>query len=267
MRCLEVNNLSVKEQDLLHRVSAKTELRTLFFRKAKGLKWFDALDGSGYFAHQNIPRPRPAKQEGYVTIPRWDVGEYLVKTASELGSASGSAYVPRFLEIISKATSYAKDSGFGNYYVWWQFAEIISKIPSQYVSTKFIDDVVDYWLEDKFERVLVASEIGEKWLKQLLEENSEHTLKLSIKLLGILYKVTFIKKESRDDNFKHESSLRLKYYDVNNITEKVAFLSGQQIGRNAINVFHSNLIQILETLKNDNWSSHNDTDLERTLNQ
>ena len=190
-----MSELSPKEQDLLQRIQAKPELRALFFRKVQGLKWFDALNEAGYFNAQNIPEPVPAKQEGYVTIPSWGIVEYLVKTASELTGEDGPEYAPRFLDIISNATAYAKERGFGNYHVWWQFAEVISIIPSRFVPEKFVD-VIDYWLDDKYERGIVAEEIGEKWLVKLLEEGGDHAHKLAVKLLEILYKVVFVQKET-----------------------------------------------------------------------
>lgn len=248
-----MSELSAKEQDLLQRVRAKPKLRTLFFRKVKGLKWFDALREEGYFNAQNIPEPVPTKQEGYVNIPRWEIGEYLVKTASELTGEDGSRYAPCFLEIISNATAYAKERGFGNYHVWWQFAEVISKIPSKFVSTAFID-VVDYWIGDKFERGLVANEVGGKWFVKLLDEGSDHAQELAVNLLEILYKVDFVEREAGKRK-KRDALLRFDHYHADKITKKVAFLAGRQLGRQAILVFHSKLEETLDVLGNDTWSA------------
>jgi len=73
-----------KELDLLQRVDEKEELRPSFFRKVKGLKWFYPLAERGYFKPDNIPKPVPAKEEGYVDIPFWFVVDCLVKTVPEL---------------------------------------------------------------------------------------------------------------------------------------------------------------------------------------
>lgn len=245
--------LSAKEHDLLKRVKAKPELRALFFRKVQGLKWFNALNEAGYFDARSIPEPVPAKQEGYVNIPSWGVGEYLVKTASELTGEDGSEYAPRFLEIISNATAYARERGFGNYHAWWQFAEVISKIPSRFVSTEFIN-VIDYWIDDKYERGLVADEVGVKWLVKLLEEGSDHAQELAVKLLEILYKVSFVE-HTTGEKKRRDASFRFDYYHANEITEKIAFLAGRQLGRQAISVFRSRLEETLTTLGNDIWSA------------
>jgi len=253
MRFLEVNELTPNEVDLLQRVKAKVELRTLFFRKVKGLKWFDALVQDGYFDVQHLPRPKAAKQEGYVNIPHWEIVDYLVKTASELSGEDASAYAPRFLEIISNSTAYVKENEFGNYRVWWQFAEIISIIPIEYVSVEFID-TIDYWLGDKFDRGLVADKIGGDWLVKLLEEGSEHSLDLAIKLLDVLYKVDFIK-QSDEDRLRVKACLRVDYYHADKITKKVALLAGQKLGQKAVSIFHARLVEMLDALDNDTWSA------------
>lgn len=248
-----MNELTAKEQDLLQRVRVKPELRTLFFRKVKGIKWFGTLHKAGYFDAKNIPEPVPAKQEGYVTVPRWEIGDYLVKTVPELAGEDGSEYAPRFLEIISNATTYAKECEFGNYHVWWQFAEVVSKIPSKYISTEFLD-VVDYWLDDKFERGLVADEVGEKWLVKLLEEGSSHALTLAVRLLEVLYKVSFNEQEDGGRK-KREAFLRFDHYHADKVTKKAAFLAGHRLGQQAVSVFHLKLAETLDALGNDTWSA------------
>ena len=71
-------SLSPDEIDILERVVSKKELQPIFFRKVKGLKWFDELAKRGFFNPDQNPVPLPAKQEGYVNIPTWPVTEYLV---------------------------------------------------------------------------------------------------------------------------------------------------------------------------------------------
>ena len=71
-----MTKLSAKEQDLLQRVDEKAELRPLFFRKVKGLKWFKALKSRGYFKPEHNPKPVVAKEEGFVKIPHWSAIDY-----------------------------------------------------------------------------------------------------------------------------------------------------------------------------------------------
>ena len=48
-------DLTVDELDVLRRIGMKAELQPFFFKKAKGLKWFNALTECGYFNPENIP--------------------------------------------------------------------------------------------------------------------------------------------------------------------------------------------------------------------
>ena len=248
-----MSELSVNEKDLLKRIQDNPELRRLFFGKVKGLKWFDALYDSGYFRAQNIPSPEPAKEKGYVNIPRWVVLDYLVKTSPELTKEAASDYVPRFLEIITSGTAYAERKRFGNYHVWWQFSEVLSQIPSKFLTPENLD-VVDYWLDDKYERGLVTEVIGEKWLASLLEEGNDTALSLASKLLEILYSIKFTDRETGGRS-RREASLRFDYYRAEKMTKKIAFLAGCRLGGQAVSVFHSKLVKVLDELNNDAWSS------------
>ena len=242
--------LSPNERDLIERVKKKPGLKPLFLRKVKGLKWFDALNDEGYFDAETIPKPILSEQKGYWRIPHWEIGEYLVKTAPELTSEDTSDYVHRFLEIISKATVYAKKNDFGNYRVWYQFAEIVSQIPSQLVEEKFLEDVIDYWLDDKFEKGLISERIAEKWFVKLLEEENNDSPRLAVGLLDILYRVEPVQREDGQNKILFRSGNK----EIDGITDKIAFLSGLHLGMRAVSVFDSRLKEVLKVLGNDSWS-------------
>ena len=249
MRCLEVSELSVKERHLLERLKAQPELKPLFFRKVKGLKWFNAFRDEGYLNAEGIPEPMPSEQEGYLIIPPWIIGEYLVKTAPELKDKDD--YVQHFLKIISDGTEYAKEKSFSNYRVWCQFAQVVSEIPSRFISEEFIDDVVDYWLDDKFGKDGVLEQIAEKWFPEVLKEKKNHAFWLALKLLEVLYKVEIEKLATG----RNKILFRTDTNEINRITDKVAYASGRGLGAHAISVFHSKLEKMLESLDNDSWSS------------
>lgn len=248
-----MNELTVDDKNLLEIIEEKEELRLLFFRKAKGLKWFEPLADRGYFNPEKNPRPVPSKEEGYVNIPNWLVVDYLVKTAPELSEEKNREYAQKFLELLINVTTYAKENKISNYRTWWQFAEIISQLPYSVIDVEHID-IIDYWLDDKYERGLVAQEVGEKWLPKLLEINEEHALQLAIKIIEILYKIIFVESKYGDKE-KKEASLRFDYYHSQKITEKISSLAGEKLGIDVIQIFDSQLKMILKELDNDLWSS------------
>lgn len=248
-----MNSLTAKERDLLERVNTKPELRTLFFRKVKGLKWFDELHKEGYFNSEKIPAPVPAEEEGYVSIPYWEVVDYLEKTVHELVDESAIDYAPRFLNIIAGATAYAKANNFGNYHVWRKFAEVLSQIPTEFVSPEDLD-VVDYWLDDQYERGLVTRVISAKWLPKLLEHADEKSLMLAHRLLDILFDVSFSTEETAG-RVRKKAYLRFDDDRVGKVTEDIANLAGRCLGEKAVLIFQSKLVEILNELENDTWSA------------
>lgn len=249
----EISNLSVREQDLLQRIGEKEELRPLFFRNVKGLIWFDSLSEHNYFNPEANPKPVPAEEEGYVNIPNWHALDYLVKTASELNDKKNIKYSEKFFRIIVIATNYAQKNKFSNYRTWWKFAEIISQIPYKSIPIEGID-LIDYWLDDKYNSDLVASVIGEKWLPSLLQNDDDYALQLSTRIIDILYKVTFTGRRYGKIN-KQKASFRFDYNFAQKTIEQTATLAGEKLGLKVIQIFHKYLVSILEELDNDSLSS------------
>lgn len=253
MRSWVMTNLTAKEQDLLKRVEENKDLRPLFFQKVQGLKWFDALYEKGYFNPANNPKPVPAKEEGYMNIPNWAITDYLVKTSPELSDDGNAKYSEQFLQILLDTTNHAKENNYSNYRTWWKFAEIVTLIPNRFIAIEDIK-IIDYWLDDKFERGLVAQVIGEKWLPKLLETNDQHALNLSLKILEYLYKVINID-EKWGDRTRREATLRFDYHYAQKITEKVADLAGLKLGQKAVLLFDTQLKFVVDDQENNSWSA------------
>jgi len=247
-----MTELSFNEKDLLQRIDDKEDLRPLFFRKVKGLKWFNALYERGYFNPEKNPKPIKTTEEGYARIPDWPVLNYLVKTAPELSNKENKEYIKKYIDLLVGATNHAKINKYSNYRTWWRFSEIISYIPPEAISLEEIE-IVDYWLDDKYDRDLVAQEIGEKWLPKLLELSDDHSLKIVTKLLTLLYKVIFVERKFNEKIIR-EAKLRFDNYIAKEINKKIACLSGEKIGREAVSVFDEYLKCILVELNNDSWS-------------
>jgi len=248
-----MNDLLPKERDLLKRTDENEDLRPLFFRKVHGLKWFDHLADRGYFESNQNPAPTPADEEGYVRIPTWQVTDYLVKTAPELAQQESLDYARKFLNVIVSTTDYAQEKNFGNYRTWWQFAEVIRHIPTAAIS---VDDlrVIDFWLDDRYERGLVAREVGEKWLPALLDDGHKHELALATRLIELIYKVKFVEREFVGHK-KRDAILRIDHHYSERITKKVAERAGREIGADGVAIFDKQLQRILTELNNDSWSA------------
>jgi hypothetical protein len=245
--------LTPKQRSAIARAIQKPELRPILFRKAVGVHWFNAFEEAGFLSPTDIPPPAPAKEEGYVNIPVWPITDYLVASSVELRDLCNEGYAKRFLEFIRAATLYAMKQRFGNYRAWWQFSKIVRNIPPHLIDRT--DSVlIDYWLDDKYERGLVGETLGKHWLADLLDRNDEHCKTLAMALLKLLYKVMFIDKRYGATDRK-EAILRFDDWHAKKITQKVAPKAGRVLGRDAVEVFRGELELILSTLENDRWSS------------
>ena len=241
-----MDNLSPDELDLLVRIDAKEELRPFFFRKLKGLKWFNALDERGYFDPAGSLAPVATGEEGDVYIPHWPITHYLVATSPELRIAENRAFAERVLEIIRVVTDRAREENFSNYQTWWQFSKIIQNIPVELITTSDLT-CVDYWLDDPYNSDMIAEELGERWLVKLLEQASNATKNLALRLLKLLYKASF-PVQAFGDNERQEAVFRFDKWRAEEITKAVAGRSGEVIGAPAVHVFLHELERVLKAL-------------------
>jgi len=245
--------LTPKQRSAIARAVQNPDLRPILFRKAVGVQWLTAFEEAGFLVPTEIPPPVPAREEGYVSIPVWPITDYLVSTSEQLSDPRYENYAKRILEFIRAATLYAKEEEFGNYRAWWQFSKVIRNIPSHLIDTADIA-LFSYWLDDKYERGLVAENLGEHWLVNLLDRRDEHCNALAMTLFPALYEVKFVDKGYGDTN-RQEAVLRFDSWHGRKITQKVAQVGGKALGRRAVQIFRGALELVIETLDRDRWSS------------
>jgi hypothetical protein len=248
-----MGELTPKELALLANIDENEELRPFFLRKAKGIKWFDALYERGYFDPAGNLPPQPAKEEGYVNIPFWPVTEYLVNTSPEFLLDENRSHAERVLDTIRNVTLVAKEHEFGNYRTWWQFAKIIQNIPLDLIEPQDLEHV-DYWLDDKYERGLLAEELGEQWLLSLLDQPHERADAIALGLLRMLYRPVFSTKRLLDSEYQ-EAAFRFDKWHAEKITRAVPGKAGRKLGEEAVQVFVDGLASVLDVLGRDHWSS------------
>lgn len=247
------NALTPKQRSAIERTKHNPDLQAILFRKATGVHWFSAFKEAGFIRPKDIPAPKPAKEEGYVSVPVWPITDYLVTTSAELLDPNNEEYAVEFIKFIRQATTHAKENNYGNYRVWWQFSKIIRTIPPHLINQ---DDLVlvDYWLDDLYERGLVAESLGEHWLIRLLDRADEHSRMISSRLLEIMYKTGFADKQY-GASAKKVPTLRFDSWYAKKLTEKIASKVGQVLGLAAVEMFQNRLEHILAELNNDRWSS------------
>lgn len=244
-----MNKLTPDEEMVLERVIAKPELQPHFFSKVKQLKWFEALKEKGLL--DPSLNPHPINTEGdYWNIPSWPVTEYLVRTSEMLHLEENVEYARAYMILIREVTGYAKDNNYSNHRTWWQFSRILRLLPAALVTP---DDIglIDFWLDDRFDRYLVARELGE-WLEQLLDDPDQHTSQLAMLLLEKLFVVDEV--DSKYDANKKSPTLRIDNYRARELVEKIASKAATALGLQVVELFENKLSQALDINGNDKWS-------------
>lgn len=244
--------LTPKQKSAIQRAKQNPDLQGILFRKTAGVHWFSAFIEAGFLNPVEMPSPVPAKEEGYVSIPTWPITDYLVATSEEFNDPLNEEYAVWTLDFIRAATISSRERGFGNYRVWWQFSKIICNVPVHLISLDVIT-LIDTWLDDRYERGVVAETLGCKWLLSLLSLSGAHSKSLSISLLDVLFKIK-LGGEADVSSSKKKAALRFDSWYAKKITEKVACKAGSVLERDAVHIFQVRLETILDMDDNDRWS-------------
>jgi hypothetical protein len=244
--------ISPKQRSAIERIKGSPYLQPVLFNKAVGLRWFASFKEAGFLSASDIPGPKQLK-DGSVTIPNWPITNYMVATSPELLSPGNESYATEFINFIRAATLHARQNNFGNYRVWWQFSKIICNVPLKLLHASDLQ-ILDYWLDDKYERGLVAKNLADNLIIKLLAVGDEHCKHLALGVMELLYKIKIAKGKSTLSDEK-EAVLRFEGWYAKQITANIASKAGDVLGAPAVKLFQKKLEEILIELGNDAWSS------------
>ena len=256
-----MDNLSVKEQDILKRIVDKPELQSHFFNKASDVKWLNLLINQKLLNPESVPRPEPAEEEGYFRIRQWSPVNYLFNIKEQLIKPENRQYAETVWGIIKSVTRYARTNSFSNYHVWWRFAEIMQFIPSDIINNDEWDKVISYWLSDTFSGDMILNELGNKLLPALLKKDDKHSKELAMEVIKNIYAIEAIEaieKAGYDGKKKKEIVFRVKdrqNYHIKDITKNHAETIGKELNIKACDFFLKQLTDAVIISNNDAWCS------------
>jgi len=248
-----VSKLTPRQLDALDRIEQKPALQPFFFKKLKGLEWFDELEKRGFFNPGFNLRPVQSDEEGYFSIPNWPILDYLEQTAPDLRQPENLDYADRFLKVMRDVTRSAIADGVSNYRTWWYFAKIVSFIPIEKIASDDVE-LVEYWLKDSFDRMLVGTELGNHLLPRLLASDSAHAHGLAIGLVNALTALTWNPRRwgTSEDI---EASLPVDPYHSKKIFSVHARAVGEKLGEKGVNIFRDRLSEIFGKSDKDKYSA------------
>jgi hypothetical protein len=189
-----------KVERLFNLISASTSHENYFFKQARSPKWFFALKEKGYFSPDKAPSPKKIAEEGYITIPEWNVLPYLERVSEQITVSGNEKYVDELLSIITEVTQYHINNykKLDNPRTWWHFVKILLNIPNEKIPLDVIQ-LIPVWLDSKFENILPATDISRKLLSKFLDGSSHEDW---TKAERIIESITAIKWKEMSEELK-----------------------------------------------------------------
>src|SRR5258708_4683033 len=187
-RCLTAK-LSAKHEAFVKLMTESDELARrgfdLLLKRSAPDEFFDALDDAGLFDAGNNPTPMAAEEVGYVRIPYWAPLDYLVAVAKVSSERNDLALAEKVIAIVRAVSSRrdANNKPIENYHTNRKFAEILGHVPMQVVTSQDVE-MVEVWLQDRFEKGMIGHALAEGALPRLIESVSPVDWDKAVQILG-----------------------------------------------------------------------------------
>jgi len=235
--------LSPKERAALNILKESSSYENYFFSKVSDIKWFSYLEENGYFLASKAPRPLSADQEGYFTIPEWNVLPYLERVSEQVNVPGNEQYIDELLSIISNVSNHKDSEGnpIDNYRTWYYFTKILLNIPTERIPKEEIVGLIPYWLKSKFNTMLQGSHIASKLLPKFLESENEEDWKKAEKIVDAVTEIKWMPKEKRE-----EATTVVDTYRLVEAFKKHGLEVGEKCSPNLIHVIANRIKEIIE---------------------
>lgn len=144
----------------------------LLLKRERFLEFFDSLLDAGLFGPDKNPAPVQADKEGRYRIPYWRALDYLVACAKVAGERDDLALAEKILRVIRTANAERDPAGErANVHTFRRFAEIFGLLPTSSVTAKDLE-LLEGWLNTKFDRDMVANAIDDGALPRFLSSSN-----------------------------------------------------------------------------------------------
>ena len=182
-----MTNLSTNERSFIALMAKSDEHARrgfeLLLKRSNFLKYFDALIEAGLFEPAKNPAPVPVQPEGSVRIPYWTALDYLEACAKDAGETDNTNLAETLMAIVrSVSTGSTLDGSRDNFHTFRKFAEIIGLLPIASVSSKDLE-LVQGWLNTRFDRFMVAHALDEGALQRCLASDDPTHLQKAVQLV------------------------------------------------------------------------------------
>jgi len=226
--------LTAKQESFIAMMRRSNELAIkgfqLLLQRNDYPNFFEPLEEAGFFIPAANPAPVPGERENTVRVPYWPPLSYLKAVAQHAGQHNDLSLAAKVMNVVRTISTWRDEKGESrrNYHTNHIFAEILGLVPSRSVGLKDIDLISD-WLDDPYERMLVAVALDEGALPRFLNSTSPEDW---AKAAGVLYHVTAISwRKEGDDREPSPYSVADDYFLgalLKNHAKRVGAKAGEQ---------------------------------------
>lgn len=165
-----------------------------FFERLSSLFWFDILKAEGYFKPSEDTKPQENLEEGFYSIPLWNVLAYLERVSVQVNLRGNERYIDELLHIIKEVTDYhiKNNRVLDNHRTWWHFTKILLNIPTTKIPLEVIE-LAGEWLDSKFDTDPYGADIVMKLLPRFLSSDDPKDHEKAEEIVEIVTRIKWIK--------------------------------------------------------------------------
>lgn len=204
-------------------------LKDYFFKKVSSLKWFSFL--MPLLRHEFNPAPiQTDDKKGLFTIPFWSALIYLEKVSKLSAKPENKKYAEALIGILREVTMPEGDLSkrVDNYRTWYIFSKIMANLPMDVIKSEDIN-LIEYWLDSKFDSGLVGREIGQSLLPKLLEKGNKDDIQKAVWVIDIIVRS------------KEQGKGVMDAHDLEELFKKNAVKLGEQCGKEIVKILQLRL--------------------------
>jgi hypothetical protein len=189
-----VSALTSRQQSFIDMMKESDELAwkgfQLLLQRPDYPHFFDILQGAGFFAATKNPAPVAGERENTVRIPFWAPLGYLKAVAVRAGQENDTQLAAKVMNVVRDVSAWRDDNGEPrrNYHTNRTFTEIFGLVPTSVISLSDVD-LLRQWLNDPFERMLIASALDKGALSRFHGSADPEDWKKAVR---VLYHVTTV---------------------------------------------------------------------------
>lgn len=236
--------LTPKQKAAFDLLKEGPEYQGYFFNRVDDIELLMLLKQEGFFNSKNNPAPiESIERKGSFTIAFWSALTYLEKISKSSASQGDKKYAEALMSILREVTMPEKDPNkrADNYRTWYIFSKIMTNLPTDVIKLEDVD-LIEHWLDSKFDNGLVGHEIGRNLLPKLLNGRGDD-LKKAVRIVEIITKP------------KDQKPTLMDFDELDELFGKNALALGQQCGSEIIPILQKRLeSELIISQKDDAYS-------------